>query len=378
MSRAIVIALGVTVAASGSAQPPVAPAPRPAVGEVSLLLAGEVRDKEGKTTAQRLVRVRFIRGAMQPPETVWEEKGSFFERKESFFNVVGYARLYQNRYVVTAGGGVIDVVTKSVLNPDSDSGYSHVQGTRVVYRVDDRAIPRPIRRAQGIFAFDLATHKVEKLAKLDDPDYDWSDLYRERISPDGRRAVVGFKELTVHEPGQKPRSLGKGYSATGMGLGFGDDSWPVLWLDNARILTQIRNGELVIVTLDGTRTPVVKVPAAEDKKDLRPSLSREPDGRVAYSCSQGTYVIDVDAKKWQRLEAWNLGHGFEMSVQCDETDGHEVWYRGAAIGRSWNAGPTTEGYLAREEKDEVHVWSASTRECSVLKMPAASLIGWMK
>jgi hypothetical protein len=363
MIRAIVIVLAAAFAASGSAQPPVAPAPRPAVGEVSLLVVEAIPEKDGEfSTAYRLVRVRFKQGVMQPPETIWEGESSSFFLLE--------ARLYHNRYVVSTGGGVIDVVAKKVINPDPCGGC-YVRGARVVYRIDEKD------RERGIFAFNLVTHKVEKLSNLGDPDYDWSRLSHDRISPDGRRVVKGYEELSVYEPGQKPRPLGTGFSATGTGPSPTADFWPILWLDNARILTQVRNGELVIVTLDGTRSPVVKVPATESRDESLPSLDREPDGRVSYHCGRDRYIIDVDAKKWQRLEWRGLGHGFEINLLPDD-DAREIRYRGTPIGRAWVAGPTTEGYLVVEDEEGPRIWSASTREWSVLKATGASLVGWMK
>jgi hypothetical protein len=367
MNRAIVIALAAAVAASAAAQPPVAPAPRPAVGEVSLLVVSGIPEKDGGfPRVYRLIRVRFNQGVMQPPETIWE--GDSFSLLE--------AQLHYNRFVVSSGGGVIDVMAKKIINSDQGKRRGYVRGTRVIFQVEHEDAEK------GIFAFDLVTHKVEKLSKLDDPDHDWSELhYCDRISPDGRRVVLGYDELTVHEPGRKPRPLGKGFSATGRGPGPLSMAWPLMWLDNARILTQVRNGELVTVTLDGTRTPVVKVPATETKDELRPSLGRDWDGRVLYDCNRKTYVIDVDAKKWARCEWLGLGHGFEIDLLPDDNP-REIRYRGTPIGRAWVHGPTTEGYLAVEAEiqaeDGTRIWSASTRQWTDLKMPIYTLIGWMK
>jgi hypothetical protein len=66
MNRAIVIALALAVAAPGSAQKLVAPAPRPVVGEVLLLLM----QTSHKDRVDRLVRVRFRDGVVGEPETI--------------------------------------------------------------------------------------------------------------------------------------------------------------------------------------------------------------------------------------------------------------------------------------------------------------------
>jgi hypothetical protein len=368
MSRAIVIALAVTVAALGSAQPPVAPAPRPAVGEVSLLFTQWTPNKDGVETTHRLLRVRFRSGVMQEPEVVWEGE-------RAFLSELSYHRLIDNRFLMTASGGVLDVVAKKVIHPEQGADWCHVQGTRVVYRVEQDG------RDQGIFAFDLVTRNVENLSKLGDPDYDWFGYWHQRISPDGRRIVVGKEVSTVYEAGKKPRSLGKGFTVTGgwFGAPLIDPPRPILWLDNDRILTQVRNGELVTVKLDGTRTPVVKVPSTETPDEGMPTLHRDGGGRVIYFCSRATYVIDVDAKTWQREEWVDLGHGFTASLSQNNDAAPELRYRGDAIRRAWSAGLTTEGYLAIVDDDgEVRVWSASTREWSVLKMTSDVMIGWMK
>src|SRR5262249_21321813 len=149
------------------------------------------------------------------------------------------------------------------------------------------------------------------LSNLGDPNYDWRGYWRQRISPDGRRVVVGGEDLTVYEAGHKPRPLGKGFTLTGSRAGgpLLDPPRPILWLDNDRILTQVKNGELVVVKLDGTRTPFVNVPATQTPDQGMPELSRDGGGRLIYFCGRARYVIDVGARTWQREEWVDLGHG---------------------------------------------------------------------
>lgn len=382
MSRAIVIALAAAFAASGSAQPPVAPPPRPAVGEVSLLVVEAVPDKDEEGKPYRLLRVRFKAGVMQTSECVWEGDWEF---------LVEYwrPRLIDNQFLVTRCGGVIDIAARKVIHPElkGELVLARVQGKKVIYRSDEEA------REQGIFAFDLTTRRVEKLSKLDDRGYDWAELFPERISPDGRRWVVGDRDsaLSVYEAGKNdPRSLGKGFSAFG--------SWPrptgpvaaplpVLWLDNDRLLTQLRNGELVVVKLDGSRTPIARIPAREAIEDPCPSLTRDGGGRVIYQCNRKWYVIDVDAGKFTPTEWEDLGHGFDRRLSWDDSSG-QLRYKEEVI-RPHSSGKVfaTDGYLAvmpdptatvDDEDGTIQIWSPSTREWSKLPLRRASAIGWMK
>jgi hypothetical protein len=373
MNRAIVIALALAVAASGSAQPPVAPAPRPAGGEVSLLaIQGEV-DQRGTVSRCRSLRVRFRDGVAQRPETIWV--GAYATIGSEPFGLV------KGRYIVSSTGGVLDVAAGRVVHKVPFGYQCRIQGNQVVYQEDVGG--GHSRRV----AFDLVTHNVEQVAGFGNEDEDFG---REDVSPDRRKAVVmpWRGQLTLYEVGKKPRSLGKGFEAEFRPVG-GPNLWwhPVLWLDDDRILTQVSNGELVIVKLHGTRTPVVRFPV-EKQLQVPPSFSRDPAGRIIYKCGREHFAIEVATGKWERREWADLGHGFDRSYR-ESQGGYTLRYKERVIGRTRSADiATCEGHLAAELEElgwplddgsqEVWVWSVATGRWSRSGIWANHLVGWMK
>jgi hypothetical protein len=388
VNRAIVIALAMCVAASGAAQPPVAPAPRPAVGEVSLLVVENVNTPGRGVEYQRLLRVAFRKGVMQPPEAVWEG----FVRFHSWTRL----QLVQNRYVVTEQTVVIDLVTGKEIHPRSGRLVA-VEGGQIVYRVEHTFGDREA----GLYTFDLKTHAMRRVGGLGEGKYGLPG----KRSPDGTKSVANWwdesdarvptpyrasDELVLHRVGEGSRALGKAFTVQDAGVPFGLRP-PVLWLDDERFVTQVRNGELVTVSLDGTRAPLVTVPAAGNLRSP-PVLERDPGGRLIYSGYGGpTVVIDVKNRRWDESKWVDLGHGFEAS-EAAEKDGHLLRHKGQEIGRVW-CWPrwqtvATDDYLAVVawagpppdwgHTQELRVWSAATGEWSTHKPWVKTVVGWMK
>src|SRR5438046_550275 len=102
MNRAFGVLVIIGIGVGGRAA---APNPVPPPSEVSLLVVENLYTPGKGVETRRLVRVGFRDGKMQPPVTVWEGTPRLFD---------GFWRhhLVQNRYVVTASAGVIDVFEK--------------------------------------------------------------------------------------------------------------------------------------------------------------------------------------------------------------------------------------------------------------------------
>ncbi len=265
----------------------------------------------GSSNSHQLLRVEFESGEPMPPEVVWEGSPSFFDTRN---------QIVDERYVVASTGGVIDVWAKDILR-DPHGTLIEVTGGRVISSESNPP------RKNSIFAFDLKTRKSVQLAGREEAPY----LLPGKRSPDGTKSVETlFTSLTLHRLEHPPRPLGSFHVHQSV-LSSNIGNPPVLWLDDARFLTQHGNGNLIAVSLDGTRTPVVEVPAKTEVIGA-PRLERDPDGRIIYYCGE-RFFIDPDAKTWERYESISFGHGFDARwIMLDGEGRSVIRHRGEEIG----------------------------------------------
>jgi hypothetical protein len=281
---------------------------------------------------------------------------------------------------VSSTGGVLDVTARRVVHNNPLGDRCRIQGTQVIYQVYTAGDSRGRR-----VAVDLVTHKVEQVARFGNEDLPDS---KEFVSPGGTKAIGGIGTLMLYEIGKKPRVLGTDFETNYRNPGGPLHGWhPVLWLDNDRIMTQVRNGELVVLQLDGTRTPVTRIPVGKQIGGP-PSFSRDGAGRIIYHCGGEDFAVDVVTGKWERREWADLGHGFERRYR-EGQGGYTLRYNGRVIGQARSANiAADEGYLAAELEEsgwplddgspEVWEWSAATGKGSRLNVWTDQIIGWMK
>lgn len=313
----------------------------------------------------RVVRYDFKNGRVQPPETLWE--GSYRR-----LGGLGLSPpIIENRYLVAGNGSVFDLREKTLIH-EGAGRLMEARGDRVVsgfYDPDRGTLER-------LVAFNWRTRAIEKLTDREaETITQGSKLLGER-SPDGTKSVTASGgSLTLHRVGRLSKDWGP--------FQIGDDPPPFgLWLDNDRFLTQDGNGNLLAVMLDGTRVPVVQVPV-EDKTARWPYFRRDSDGRIIYRCGREQFLINADAKTWERSEWDSLAHGFEES--SDGQSRRVYRYKGTEIARSpfWTRlGPyealTTPGYIAVWVESDLRVWSAGTGKWTTLGKHTDQIAGWIK
>lgn len=130
---------------------------------------------------------------------------------------------------------------------------------------------------------------------------------------------------------------------------------PFLWLDNNRILTQQRNGRIILVT-DNDQSSEPELIA--DIPNLKPALSSPsfevaPDGTVYYYISMEKigskyFKIDVEGKSYKPLEYLPIGNNFSIEVETEKR-AQNIRYLGKNIGTYWCStwdAKTTDGHLA--------------------------------
>lgn len=406
--------------AVGAPVPRFAPADPAPANSAPALLFTELVLKPGEDSSRTvaLVKVRFKDGKPVERETLYTSDASEF-------GFQGRYRLVANRYVVLESATVIDSTNAKQLHRFPSGTVTRVEGTRV-YFYDGRDDGE-----RGVFCFDIATEKREKVAEHGDARW----TLRGAVSSDGSKSIVSRDllpfpeikpeasyELLLNRPGNPQQSLGEFACTIGTnGAGWVGDTPPGVWLDNDRFLTQSTLGSVVVIdTTTGKSTLLVQIPPTHKPGEKawnvigadgytplglqQPRFSLLPDGRVLYEADV-MYAIDVAAKKWEKL-AWRpIGGGFAFGAVPDikDTDPYSkqvtvpLRYLGKEIGTSqgvWWGTPekpravTTDGHLAvidrvqRSPKqvptDAVRVWTAATGDWIVLDGWADSVIGWVK
>jgi hypothetical protein len=125
----------------------------------------------------------------------------------------------------------------------------------------------------------------------------------------------------------------------------------------------------------------VQVPA-EETKDGCSYFRRDADGRIIYACGRERFLINTEAKTWDRCEWESLGRGFEES--SDDRHRRIYRYKGTEIARSpfWTRlGPealTTDSYIAVWVESNLRVWSAGTGHWTTLGTHTDQIAGWIK
>jgi hypothetical protein len=297
----------------------------------------------------------------------------------------GGHEIVQDQFLVTRGGGVIDLKTAKVVNDEAHGDVLAVEDGKLVYRVTHNL------RAKGVFAFDFKTHKLDKVAA----GQHW-DLPGEK-SPDKTMSVESDPsgEIYLHQLGKAPRLLGKEFIANVKS--HSSRGVPCLWLDGERILTMKTNDKVVILTTSGGGEKLTEIPDVPASLFTQPFLWRDPNGQVIYTVyapyvHYKHYLIDLRAKTASPLTTHSLGNGFEVSAAEDMKRRRKVYHDGKAIGE-WVCHPwqtcTAPGLIAfpyvepGEDAslgcpDGIAVWSDRLKEWRTSKMWVSCVVGWSK
>lgn len=334
------------------------------------LLTAECESIRGLCQLQHLVRYRFGNGVMVSRDVILS--GS----TDGVRYDLGENHIYRNRYVITNWGDIVDISTKKLLH-EGEGEYVAAEGDRIIHEVNNIKV-------HGHFYYDLKTNRY---VRLHGPTK-WA--LPGSLSPDQTKSVEGNNDdIWLHSLNQKKRLLGSGFDIQAeMEVSFTSRP-PVFWLDNNRILSQTNNGEVVVVQLDGTVSPIVKIPV--NKINYRePDFFRDLDGRIIYECCGNSFVINIEEKTFTPYEWSTLGFGFDMENQTNPSYGQVIRYKGNEIGRWWASrwGATAiDGYVAFLYGEVgsnlgypkgVKVWSSANGEWTTIDPKwVTRIIGWI-
>jgi hypothetical protein len=290
---------------------------------------------------------------------------------------LGLNRIHRNRYVITNWSDVVDIQERRVLH-DGQGDYVATEGDWVIERIDTA-------NGHGYFYFDLARNQYRRFVEPTK----WA--LPGELSPDQTKSVEGENDrIWLHSIGEKRKLLGTGFQISEAVEASFMPKPPLFWLDDYRILTQTSDGEIVVVRLSGSVTPIGKFPV-KGPNYSQPYFFRNRDGRIIYVCGGGAFVIDVAHKAFAPYEWIALGFGFDAERNANESYGSIIRHEGKEIGRLWaNAwhAPATDGYAAFEYGDVgsnlgypkgIKVWSRATGKWTTINnRRLTALIGWVR
>ncbi len=347
-------------------------------GVVSLIVATLASEppSAGVGNVQKLVRIDFREGAHLGTETVLTTKTD-----ELRFDV-STSRIYRDRYVVTDFGDIVDVAStpaKVVHRAEPGTEFLAFDGQKVVLR-------RRHVSDEGYYTFDLDQGRY---LPLDQPG-PWA--LPGVLSPDKTMSMSfeggAMAELFFNRVGGPRRSLGAGfgYEISLMASPSHHDGPPLLWLDDQSALTQRSNGELVSVSIDGSVQPVATIAISEAPLS-EPSLARDPEGQIIYTCGE-SHVVDVPQKISAVREWRSVGDGFSLKVsesrECILRD--DSGELGGCRCIPWDV-EAVAGYVAMPcqdvptnalETNTIRVWSREAGGWRAIEVSWISqIIGWI-
>jgi len=342
--------------------------PVPAALPPPLFIVQDLPDANGTVTKRALVRVALDREHRCSLDTI-------VTKDQRFFGHFGGHYVWDESYVATRSGGVIDTLAKQVINDVQHGELLGFEAPRVIYRVHNG------QETNSIYAFDLRSKTVEKLAS---PGH-WK-LFGGK-SPDKQKGVgangaglVVVIQLAAAEVGRDKTAIDihcpRDVSLSG-------ETFQCLWLDDERILTHAKAGELLLSNINGNIAPWLTIDGAKEDRLSRPRLTTDRLGRIIYRCGNADYLIDVKAQAASKLEWHALGHDFEASAGGTP---RAIRYLGKEIGR-WECDPyavqTAPGLIALPFRKTgepgaryLAVWSLKRGEWQVQNILVNNVIGW--
>lgn len=239
--------------------------------------------------------------------------------------------------------------------------------------------------------FDLKTGKFVERNTVPRVKKAEADLY-DIISPDGKKKIKrngafgGVDQLTISIDGQNDLIVNESFNVTTRLISSFIPYLPIGWLDNERIITQKKNGSLVIITLDGKVTPFLEIPCSSEES---PALRFTKAGKLSYLCSGEEYRIDVGKRSFARIKR-DLDYDFSYDY---ENKAKILYYKDKKIGEGGLEMETFPGYFATTDGkpnglgfydanyiNKVKIWNRFTEQWQTITLPGshAGIVGWFR
>lgn len=335
----------------------------------SLILVEYGKDSRGAQT-QTLVLYHFSHGVRVAKEGILTSSTSDLRYD------LGANFIHEDRYVITAWGDVIDLISRRLLFK-SQGELLGIDGASnsVIVRVDRE-------KEEGIYAFDLTHHRYRRVRQPGR----WA--MPGTVSPNGRMSAVGRgASIWLHDPTGRRVLLGSDFYREGTPSCQSTAVPTFVWLDDRHLLTQRHNGHLIVVDVDGHITPFVSMQAVKPLL-CGPELRRDQGNQVHYDTAETAWLINPAGRSVSPYQWEARGHGFELEHHPDASYGHTIRYHGKDIGRWWcDDAVTAPGHIAVTfgpvgsnlgYPQGVKVWSAETGAWTTIEPEwLAAIVGWV-
>ncbi len=180
---------------------------------------------------------------------------------------VGRNQIVNGNILLNNWGDVIDLRTGKVLL-QQDGELVAVIGSMLI-------IDRDNEKDDDLYTFDLRTHASRRIKSR--KDIEDLDEITSQISPGGkliakwkgdgfRKSVFEFSAIDKFLSTKKIRSVRGDFRGTCSARCSDMSRTPFAWIDDSKIITQRKNGDLVTVDITGRIRPVVKI-QIEDQPD---------------------------------------------------------------------------------------------------------------
>ncbi len=237
---------------------------------------------------------------------------------------LGRNQIYNNRYIITAYGQVIDMIGKKVL-VDTHDQFVKASGDSIVIYTND------IARGKFFSILDLKTGAYAQAAH---PDYN-------PLPGAGVETDCSQRNYKIwYYPASKPKVevvKDAGYGEDYALIPGGKAHLPMFWIDNVTFVYPYYNSLHTVATIykvNYVTHEQVKVGVIDQLPENRKytEFLTDLDGNVVYNCSRGYFRIDTKKNEVEEMKYFKVGHGFEIAMEETAGKGNEIKHNGSSIG----------------------------------------------
>jgi hypothetical protein len=237
---------------------------------------------------------------------------------------IGRNFIYNNRWLVTGNGDIIDLVQKKTVIQTHDRFIRSGTDSLIFYTND-------ITRGKYYSVFHTKTGAYTQVAKAG-----WKAQPGRDVEADCTTQPFHIYEYPASAP--KIERVADAGCGENLSLQPGTHpACPIMWLNNNQFLfpKYTNNGktlEIVLVDLSATAQTVLGRITDVPPSTLPFRFLYGENSQLLFFCGKGWFEIDMAAKNLQTQPALNLGNGFSVGLQSYPLQGNPIYYRGQTIG----------------------------------------------
>lgn len=351
----------------------------------SLIVAEYKKDSTRVGSYTHLVKYNFIQGKFTSKDTILGAPVTRENIPGSYVRFdLGKNFIYNNRFVISGIGNVIDLKTKSLVIEDSDE-FVASYGDSLVFRSNNKY------KGSGFLILNL---KTKSYGFVQDKNY---RNIKGLLSPDLKHGIkvdqstIPYRILLCTSQNSCQTIVSDCGSGTRL-LPYSSfiPNVATLWLDNfnfvyAKYSSTVEIWKVNIETKSNDLLGVVdSVPQAISNAYFFTDLNKN----LLFTCAQGTFWVDHNHKTLLAVSERNHGNQFTSDLKGDE-NGVIIRHNNEIIGKLWcNCfdAVTSTDYYAVEYGDPgsnlgypkgFKVWSSESKKWQTVDVPwLCAIIGW--